>query len=405
MALNLDYRQCGYPETELSQAVASLAEYCRELKAVASYESPESFLLLSKDENILNEVATLGNNTDGALLIGIGASSLGALAIAQALHSTKKLLVADAVDERLLKHAQEILEAEYVQGKKYQTIIVSKSGTTLETLVNTGALVPFLKNLDPEFANRTLVITDKGTPLWEYAAQQGWKTIASPISGRYSMFSPVALAPLAFLGIDIGRFRAGAQSMQEICLDPDVNKNPALWGAAATYLNYQHGKSTHALFFLNPLLRGLSRWWQQLISESLGKDGKGILPILSEASDMHALSQFYMDGPANVFTTFIELSSDAGTVLTGVPLLSSLNGKKIEEVTRGINDGIRRAYIKKKLPHITINFDDIDEESLGAFCALKMLETVYLAKLMGVNAFDQPGVELYKQEVKSILRL
>ena len=219
------------------------------------------------------------------------------------------------------------------------------------------------------------------------------------------MFSPVALAPLAFLGIDIGRFRAGAQSMQEICLDPDVNKNPALWGAAATYLNYQHDKSTHALFFLNPLLRGLSRWWQQLISESLGKDGKGILPILSEASDMHALSQFYMDGPANVFTTFIELSSDAGTVLASVPLLPSLSGKKIEEVTRGINDGVRRAYIKKKLPHIVINFDDIDEESLGAFCALKMLETVYLAKLMGVNAFDQPGVELYKQEVKSILKL
>ncbi len=406
MALNLDYRPCGYSEQELTEAISGLYPYCEELKLVTSHDIPESFLLLAQDTILSEQVLKTVTPADGVVLIGIGGSSLGTAAIARALQPSKRLLIVDAIDDQLLHATQEILEAEYAQGKKYHTIIVSQSGATLETLVNTSTLVPVFQKLDPDFAQRISVVTSANSPLSSYAKNQGWKIIASStsITGRYSVLSAVGLVPLAALGIDIKKFLAGAQNMQKLCLEPNIQKNPALWGAAATFLNYQNGKSVHTLFHLNSSLQALSRWWQQLQSETLGKEGKGILPILSDTTDLHALGQLYMDGPRNIYTTFLESTVVTERNVVDTTFLPGLKEKNIGKISSAISRGVQSAYQKKGLPYATISFDTTDEESLGAFCILKMLETLYLARLIGVSPFDQPGVTLYKEEVQSILQ-
>src|SRR5690349_20143378 len=136
MAMNLDYRHCGQDETELAKAAASLESYLAELKNITSYDRPEGFILLPKDKELLKRIRESSISSDGVLLIGIGGSSFGAAAVAQALRPSNKLLVVDTVDPELMQHAQEILQVEYGLGKKYQVFIVSKSGTTLETVAN-----------------------------------------------------------------------------------------------------------------------------------------------------------------------------------------------------------------------------------------------------------------------------
>lgn len=371
MAFTVNYSESGHTQQEVAAAAATLTN----IPELANIH------LIQKEG--------VGNTSFPSLvLVGIGGSSRGARAILEALRPDFPVHYLDMIDARALQHVQ----AQHV-------IIVSKSGQTLETLVNMQALLPQLTSC--------MVVADEGTPLAQFAQQKGFTYVVSPkdIGGRFSLFTSVGLVPMAAAGIDVTKFCVSAEKMYAACSTADVASNPALYSAALTYLQLKNGKALHVFFHTDTRLRGLGFWWRQLVAESLGKDGKGITPLVSDPTDLHAMFQRYAQGPKDVYTTLVSFDAQSDVALKETPLLPGLANKKIDEIAGAVTQGIYGTYAKLGLPIVHIHLDTCDEESLGEFCMWKMMETIYLAQLMGVDPFTQPAVESYKSEIKKDLSL
>lgn len=331
-------------------------------------------------------------------VIGIGGSNMGALAIYRALeHLANGLPVywVDTLDPLVTGDLLARFARELAAGKKPLVVIISKSGTTLETVVNAELFLDILRKHYVQCAQYVVAITDKDSLLWQQAHGQGYARLEIPknVGGRYSVFTAVGLFPLGMLGISIRDLCAGAQrAMQE--------NSDAATQAAIIYAQYKSRKNIYDHFVFGPRLAYLGAWCRQLMGESLGKNRSvGITPTVSVGSiDLHSVAQLYLAGPRDKLTCFLLGTASLSTVIpTG-----QYAGKTVTQVQRALFDGTCAAYEKQKLPYTQYIFE-LNAANLGCFMQSKMIESIYLGFLLDVNPFDQPAVELYKTEMRRLL--
>jgi len=383
---------------EISNYLGGLQEILKTKK----YDFPESFLALP--EEIPFNFRKFGE-FQKILLVGIGGSSLGAQAIYNALKNKKKLseiLFFDSLNPFFL---EKILSG--IKKEKIAICFISESGKTLETITNFFTLWKALKKEQP----KVFAVTDRNSPLANFAIRKNWQLFFLPqeVVGRYSVFSNSGLLPLGLAGVNIKELLQGAKESNKICLTDNSLKNPALASALTIFYNWQKGKNIYTNFVFPPDLEFFGKWYCQLMAESLGKKGKGITPTISTGtSDFHSLTQLYLDGPRDKLINFIfveKLNADfqIPELEDFRKIFPEIEKKKIWQINQAIFEGMKRVFLKKKIPFTEIILPELKERNLGQLFQMKMIEIVLLAKLMKVNAFDQPAVQLYKKETRKIL--
>lgn len=365
-------------------------------------------------------------NPSMLIVIGIGGSNLGTLAVHEALLGTLynestqglKIYYADTVDTDYICSILELTETALKKGANILLNIISKSGNTTETVAIFELFLAQLKQYRPDtYADYIVCTTDQNSPLHMLATKSTWTTLTIPalVGGRYSVFTPVGLFPLAMLGINIDELLRGAQNMRNVCLHKE--NNPAVQTAAWLYALIQKNYSIANLFLFSNELRGLGSWWRQLVGESLGKaqtisgdtNTQPIVPLVSiGTTDLHSVGQLYFADIAKIATQFVCVNKNE-CVLT-LPnyqefetLMPHIQNTSTGHIMHAIISGVQKAYAKKNLPFCTISLPEKNAYYLGQFLIYKMFETIYLAQLLDVNAFDQPEVEVYKKEVRAIL--
>lgn len=412
---------------EIEPYIATLDTYQKHLIRVMNeggYTSPESSINLPADDTLLDTVQAMIDRFSAdqlrlVVVIGIGGSNLGTKAIYDAMRGyydtlgndhLPKMIFLDTQDEGVLHHTIALMKKSQDAGE-FCINVISKSGGTTETMTNFEIVYHELASLFPTLSERIVVTTDEGSPLYDRAVARGVKTLSIPklVGGRFSVFSAVGLFPLGLAGFSLNRLRHGAGNMRDMCGKNTYREgNPAMESAVRLFLSAQKGFVMNDNFIFIPALESLGKWYRQLMGESVGKDGKGITPTVSIGSnDLHSVVQLYLSGPKNKLTTFIwageseRVSVPKNAYFGLVPAISE---KSVHDIMSAIIEGTKIAYRNQQLPYMEAYFENISEETMGEFLQMKMFEMMYLGHLMGVNTFDQPGVELYKIETKRILQ-
>jgi len=390
-----------------------------------SINLPNDYDMVKKIKNLIEIKKKL--NPKYIIVIGIGGSNLGTLAIQEALlgkyynlkDSNIKIFYADTVDSDQLNDIIDIIEPALKKGEKILINCISKSGGTTETISNFEIFIDIIKKYIKEYEKYIIVTTDEDSKFGRFAKEKGFDVLGIPknVGGRYSIFSSVSLFPLGLIGLNIDKILEGALAMRDICLSLDIDKNIASRSACYIYKYYKMGFNIHDLFLFSPDFESIGKWYRQLIGESIGKeyskDNKqifcGITPTVSIGStDLHSMAQLYLGGPYDKFTTFIRINKNKSTLKLPnfdeySTLVNNIQLKKISEIMDAIFYGTKKSYQKGKRPFLEIVFPDKYESSIGQFLQYKMIEIMYLGFLLNVNPFDQPNVEDYKNETKSVL--
>ena len=357
--------------------------------------------------------------SDVFVVIGIGGSYLGPRAAIELLqganHNIGKgkgnpqiFYAGNGLSTRGWNELQRLLE-----GKDFSIAIISKSGTTTEPAIATRALRWMLeRKYGTEGAKkRTYAITDpvKGA-LRQMAEEEGWETFVIPpnVGGRYSVLTAVGLLPMAVAGIDPMEVMAGAVQAKK---DYDVRsfENPVWLYAATRNLLYRHGKAIEILESFEPSFKMMGGWWQQLFGESEGKDGKGIFPVTAElTADLHSLGQMIQQGERNIFETMVRFDAPENKMVIGgdyknLDGLNYLEGKTLDFVDEQAFRGTLAAHVDGGVPVITVDMGELDARKLGELFYFFELSCGISAYMLGVNPFNQPGVEFYKRNMFKLL--
>ena len=357
--------------------------------------------------------------SDVFVVIGIGGSYLGPRAAIELLqganHNIGKgkgnpqiFYAGNGLSTRGWNELQRLLE-----GKDFSIAIISKSGTTTEPAIATRALRWMLeRKYGTEGARkRTYAITDpvKGA-LRQMAEEEGWETFVIPpnVGGRYSVLTAVGLLPMAVAGIDPMEIMAGAVQAKK---DYDVRsfENPVWLYAATRNLLYRHGKAIEILESFEPSFKMMGGWWQQLFGESEGKDGKGIFPVTAElTADLHSLGQMIQQGERNIFETMVRFDAPENKMVIGgdyknLDGLNYLEGKTLDFVDEQAFRGTLAAHVDGGVPVITVDMGQLDARKLGELFYFFELSCGISAYMLGVNPFNQPGVEFYKRNMFKLL--
>ena len=294
-------------------------------------------------------------------------------------------------------------------------IVISKSGTTTEPAIAFRLIKAEIERRygKQEAAERIVAVTDKARgALKTLATQEGYPTFVIPddVGGRFSVLTPVGLLPLAVAGVDIRALVAGAQEMER-ATDEHVafDENPAAIYAATRNLLYAAGKKIEILGSYEPRLQYINEWWKQLYGESEGKEGKGIFPAsVTLTADLHSMGQYIQQGERTLFETIISVVKPAHEVkiqsdAENLDGLNFLAGKRISEVNRMAELGVQLAHVDGDVPNLRIEIPQIDAESVGALLYFFEKACGMSGYLLGVNPFDQPGVEAYKKNMFALL--
>lgn len=406
---------------------------CMQHAITTGYDSVYASINLSNDERMLSAVQAVVHEKQQLkpkimIVVGIGGSNLGAMAVHEALHGTMynqgepalKVYWADTVDadhiHAIAQHAEAVLR----KGAHVLLTIISKSGSTTETAANAQVFLSLLKKYHPEdFFRFVVAITDKNSQLWNIAAQEKWVSLEIPllVGGRYSVLSAAGLFPLAMLGVDINQLLEGARFLMPQLLGLDIEHNPAALSAIILAYARSQGRIIHDTFLFSVSLESIGKWYRQLMGESIGKEfnraGKqvymGITPTVSIGStDLHSVGQLYMGGPRDKVTTFITVGTmQHDIVVPGLPeyasLGESIQDKSLSAIMNAIVRGVQQAYEKQSLPFMAITIPEKSAFYIGQLLQCKMLEIMYLGYLLDIDPFDQPQVELYKEETRQIL--
>ena len=416
----------GVGELETNKLKEILTEYiarCKKNVQERNYEVDEASLCLVDDKKMLETINEMVDKKKSEKLkyiinIGIGGSHLGTKAVYDALYGAvdifqqsryPKIIFLDTPDPEYLFQFDQFFKKSVIYEDEIIVNIISKSGGTTETAVNGEIVLRLLKNKFPHWKERCVVTTDENSQLWNNATEAGIDVLKIPkkVGGRYSVFSPVGLFPLALCGIQIEKLLAGATMMRNNCLRQD-EQNSALTSAAISYRHLKNGIAINDNFYFHSELESLGKWYRQLMGESTGKNGVGLTPTVSIGPvDLHSVAQLYLGGPKNKYTSFVytnsfkEYNLPPSNTLTHI---KEIEGKSMGAIMKAIQQGTMIAYKNLNLPYTETILEKINEEEVGAYVQFKMCEMMFLGKLMGVNAFDQPQVELYKTETKKILR-
>ncbi len=372
-------------------------------------------------ESIQNDVNEIANKAEILVVIGIGGSYLGAKAVIDALNhhfsnfkksDTPHILYAGHnISEDYLNDLLELLDS-----KEYAITVISKSGTTTEPAIAFRILKNHLEEKygKADAQKRIIAITDKEKgALKELATQEGYQTYIVPddVGGRYSVLSPVGLLPIAAAGFNIEQLLNGAQDMKNLIFDENthVENNPVLVYAAVRNALYNKGFLTEIMVNYEPRLFYITEWWKQLYGESEGKEQKGIFPAgVSFTTDLHSMGQYIQDGLRNLFETVISVKNSKNqlTIPEDAANLDKLNyikGKRISEVNLQAEIGTRLAHIDGGVPNIRIEIEEINEYNLGQLIYFFETACAVSGYILGVNPFDQPGVEDYKRNMFALL--
>ncbi len=412
------YDNALIPKSRINGTAKKLVSEIKRLKSVKKYEDERGCTNLPKDKQMLRAIeaaVTLKKKLNPKLIVvaGIGGSNLGTIAVQEAilgkqwnLHNEPRILYADTVDPDSLQAIIQEMQNVLRQGQQVILNVVSKSGTTTETIANFEVLLNVLKRHRKDAERYVVVTTDKDSTLWKLAVKNKFSLLEIPkkIVGRYSVFTPVGLFPLGMLGVNLKELLAGAEWMNEKCL---AAESPAATGASLIYLHSKK-RNIYNNFLFATDLESLGKWYRQLMAESLGKDKKGTTPTVSIGStDLHSMVQLYLGGPDDKLTNFVTTHFNNTTKLPFYPeynaLVPNLQKKELNHIMHAILHGTMAAYKKARRPYTETRLDGKNARAIGAFIQLKIIETILLAKLLGVNPFDEPEVESYKKETRRIL--
>lgn len=350
------------------------------------------------------------------VVVGIGGSYLGARALTDALNDpfapqTHRLVFAG----HTLSEDYHAALLKYLDGTSYNIVVISKSGTTTEPAIAFRVLRDHLRNKvgAPAMKSHIVAITDaRRGALHDLAVSEGYETfvITDNVGGRYSVLTPVGLLPLALAGYDIDAFASGMRDMAlSIREGDDSSANIAVAYAAARNALYNKGYSTEILISYEPSLVYLAEWWKQLYGESEGKESKGIFPAsVTFTTDLHSMGQYIQQGERKLFETVIHIEEPRHMLVVpgaadDADGIGFIAGKKLTEVNHKAEEGTRLAHIEGGVPVITVSLARIDEYNLGQLMYFFELACAVSGYVLGVNPFDQPGVESYKKNMFALL--
>ena len=428
MALKLE---CGYLKGFIGEheyaAMASQVENAHAL--LASGKGPGNDFLgwvdlptnYDKEEfaRIKAAAERIKKNTDVFIVIGIGGSYLGARAAIEFLKSEhynalKKdtpdiYFTGNSISSTALAELVEICE-----GKDISINMISKSGTTTEPAI---AFRVFREILEKKYGKeeakkRIFCTTDKARGTLKHLAdEEGYETFVVPddVGGRYSVLTAVGLLPIAVAGADIDALMAGAQKAQAAYNNPNMEENDCYKYAAIRNILYNKGKTTEVMVSYEPCYTLMNEWWKQLYGESEGKDGKGIFPVTVEfTADLHSLGQMIQQGQRNLFETVVRFAppQKKATIEVDWKNLDGLNyleGKSLDFVEEQAFLGTLAAHVDGGVPVMVLQTDRVSADTLGELFFFFELSCGISAYMLGVNPFNQPGVEFYKKNMFHLL--
>jgi glucose-6-phosphate isomerase len=378
-------------------------------------------------DQILREIedaaTVLRTHCDAVVVVGIGGSYLGARAVIDALSSSFDWLQEkeDRKNPVILYAGNNISEdylyelMRYLNDKRFGIINISKSGTTTEPAIAFRLLKDQLEEKvgKEEARKRIVAITDasKGA-LRTLADTEGYKTFVIPdnVGGRYSVLTPVGLLPIAVAGIDIRKLVAGAVEIEKATVPStsfDYNL-PAIYAVIRNEL-YKRGKKIEILVNYHPKLHYLAEWWKQLYGESEGKEGMGIFPAAVDfTTDLHSMGQWIQEGERTIFETVVTIGEANEKVLIphddrDLDGLNYLEGKRVDEVNKMAELGTRIAHVDGGVPNLTIKIPKLNEKYIGQLIYFFEKACGISGYLLGINPFNQPGVEAYKKNMFALL--
>lgn len=364
---------------------------------------------------------TLRKNSEVVVVAGIGGSYLGPRAVIEGISNSFTWLIQDKKNPVVIFAGNNIGEdylaelTEYLKTKTFSIINISKSGTTTETALTFRLLKTQLEaQVGKEKAKGLIVaITDaKKGAARKCAEKEGYKTFVIPdnVGGRFSVLTPVGLLPIACAGIDIDQLVAGAQAMEKQCgIDTPFEENPAAVYAAVRNALYANGKKIEIMINYQPKLHYYMEWWKQLFGESEGKDHKGIYTASCDfTTDLHSMGQWIQDGERTIFETCISVENPERKLLfpydeENLDGLNFLAGKRIDEVNKNAELGTRLAHVDGGVPNILVSIERLDAYNYGQLIYFFEKACGISGQLLGVNAFNQPGVEAYKKNMFALL--
>lgn len=378
-------------------------------------QTPDS--LIAECEEIRDQWKAKG--VDLVVVIGIGGSYLGAKCALEALsHSFAKQLSSRQTPEIVFaghnlseEYTAELLDL--MKERNVAAVVISKSGTTTEPAVAFRFIKQHIEERygSVEAAERIVAVTDahKGA-LKSLATQEGYRTfvIEDNVGGRFSVLTPVGILPIVLAGFDMRAMLKGAAEMEKATSVRSA-ENPAVEYAAMRNLLYSKGKKIEILVSFNPKLQYLGEWWKQLFGESEGKDGKGIFPAsVNFTTDLHSMGQYIQEGERILMETVVTVEkSNRSAVISSDPQnldgLNFLTGKHVEECNSMAELGTKLAHIDGGVPQLSVRIEKIDEYNLGGLFYFFEKSCGISAYILGVNPFNQPGVEAYKKNMFALL--
>lgn len=351
------------------------------------------------------------NDSQFLVVIGIGGSYLGSRAVIEALGGDSKVKVLFAGNNLSSRYLRDILKQ--IEGKEVSLNVISKSGTTTEPALAFRILREWMENKYGEKANERIYATtdkEKGV-LKNLATKKAYETFVVPddIGGRYSVLTAVGLLPIAVAGINIDELMNGAKQAREDFNKENILENEAYKYAVVRNIYYVSGKLVEILANYEPCLHYISEWWKQLFGESEGKDKKGIMPASVDlTTDLHSMGQYIQDGNRILFETVLNVEEDKEKILIKEENedgdgLNFLAEKTLDFVNKKAMEGTIQAHIDGGTPNIIINLPRLDEFNLGYLIYFWQKACAMSGYLLGVNPFNQPGVEVYKKNMFKLL--
>ena len=365
----------------------------------------------------------INKDSDILLVIGIGGSYLGARAVIEALSSSfyqmqtlkqrKHTLVLYAGNNLNPNYINELIEV--IGDKDFSINVISKSGTTTEPAIAFRIFREILENkygID-EARSRIYVTTDKAKgALKTLSDEEGYETFVIPdnIGGRFSVLTPVGLLPIACSGIDIEKLMNGAKLAQDNYNDSNLKYNECYQYAVLRNILYNDNKTIEVFANYEPKMHYMTEWLKQLYGESEGKEQEGIFPAgIDLTTDLHSMGQYMQEGLRNLFETVISIDNPKSNITINsdddnLDGLNYLAGKDLDYVNKKAMEGTIEAHVSGGVPNIHISLEKLDEENLGGLIYFFELATAMSGNILGVNPFNQPGVEAYKSNMFRLLK-
>ena len=423
--IKVDFQYSGITEDDILEHSEVVEAINKELEEKSSDEKEFVgwlHLPTKHDKREFNRIKKAANkireDSDILLVIGIGGSYLGARAVIEALHSsiygedkskTHVIFVGNNLSGNYINDVIELLE-----DKDFSINVISKSGTTTEPAIAFRIFREIIENKYgiKEARKRIYVTTDKKKgALKTLADAEGYEKFVIPdnVGGRYSVLTAVGLLPIAASGIDIDMLMKGAQTAEDKYSDTSLKYNECYKYAVARNLLYESDKSIEMLVTYEPKMHYMIEWWKQLFGESEGKDGKGLFPAGAEfTTDLHSLGQYIQEGRRIMFETVIEMLNNTSDIIIeeeegDIDGLNYIGGEALDFINKNAMKGSQLAHTDGGVPNLVIKVPDRTERSLGRLFYFFMFACGVSGYMIGVNPFNQPGVENYKTNMFALL--